>query len=171
MSHPHGAGEACPLSKEFEHDTLKNIKYPFTPVKSTSTEHHDLIEKAAVSAMQVGNVIERDPEAAHKAFELPPRLPQSPLLAQKVLLQSAMHQMNRGFEEDQGVLENFDAPTIAGIDKPLIWPKPPGESVSSGPTVWDKLRKLHSPHAHDKQAPVGTAKEGLNEISRGRPPA
>jgi hypothetical protein len=165
MSHPHGAGEACPLSKEFEHDTLKNIKYPFTPDKSTSTEHHDLIEKAAVSAMQVGDVIERE-----KAFELPSRLPASPLLAQKVLLQSAMHQMNRGFEEDQGVLENFDAPTIAGFDSPLTWPKPP-PSVSSGPTVWDKVRKLHAPHAHDKKEPAGTAKEGVNENLRGLPPA
>jgi hypothetical protein len=166
MSEPHGAGEACPLSKEFEHDTLKNIKYPFSPNKPI--EHRDLVEKTAITAKQVGDVIEW--EATHKAFELPPRLPASPLLAQKVLLQSAMDRMNRGFEADQGVLENVDAPIIADLDSPKTWPKAsPSAAVSSGPTVWDKIRQLHTPH--DKQNPVGTATEGTNETSRGHPSA
>jgi hypothetical protein len=150
MSHPHGAGEACPLSKEFEHDTLKNIKYPFTPDKSTSTEHHDLIEKAAVMAMKVGE----DPEATHKAFELPPRLPASPLLAQKVLLQSAMDRMNRGFEADQGLSEN--------ADQPCLDPKPP--ALGTGPTISGKLHELN-------QQAIGTAKQGKTGASRGHPSA
>jgi hypothetical protein len=41
--------------------------------------------------------------------------------------------------------------------------------VSSGPTVWDKIRQLNAPH--DKQAPVGAAKEGATETSHGLPPA
>jgi hypothetical protein len=159
--HPHrpdrddaGHGKSCPVSKQMEKDsgvtTVRTLKHlfgsPVVPARSPRTPpqesrsiaeglNSNLEQQLATSPMNS----KAEGKGASKAFELPARLPESPLLAQKVLLQSAMDRMVRGFEADVGgFIESADTPTIARMESP---PRPPPKQPSPSGllrkgTVW-----------------------------------
>ena len=149
--HPHhpdrddaGHGKACPVSKQMEKDSnvsaMRTLKHlfgsPVVPPRSPTTPLQDLRGTAAglnselekLSATLATNTKEEGHGKDTKAYELPARLPSSPLLAQKVLLHSAMDRMVRGFESDVGgFTESADSPSIARMESP---PRLPPKQLS-----------------------------------------
>ncbi len=134
--HPHhpdrddaGHGKACPVSKEIEKHsgvtTVRTLKHPFGVVlpRSPPQDSRGITEGSDHESSVQDSKAGGDGQGT-KAFELPERLPASPLLAQKVLLHSAMDRMVRGFESDiGGFTEPADAPTIARLESPSRPPK------------------------------------------------
>jgi hypothetical protein len=161
--HPHhpdredaGHGKSCPVSKQMEKDsgvtTVRTLKHlfgaPMAPARSPRTPPQESCSTAEglnsnfekqLATSPMHSKAEGEGEGTSKAFELPARLPASPLLAQKVLLQSAMDRMVRGFEADVGgFIESADTPTIARMESP---PRPPPKQPSPSRllrrgTVW-----------------------------------